>query len=133
MKEMTPNEIWKKAENDAKREGLERMLDNAIRHAGLPEPIKELQFHPIRGWRFDRAYLQSKLAIEVEGGVGTYVNKEGKRKGYARSRHTSGIGFTKDCEKRAEAAILGWRVISVTKDHIENGMAIDWISRALGT
>jgi hypothetical protein len=41
------------------------------------------------------------------------------------------VGFSADCEKYNEAALLGWRLIRVTGDHIENGAAIDWIRRAL--
>ncbi len=60
------------------------------------------------------------LAVEVEGGVWG-----------AKSRHTTGAGFTADCVKYNEAALLGWTVLRVTAEHIYDGRAIDWIRRAI--
>lgn len=70
--------------------------------AGLPEPVAEYRFHPVRKWRFDYAWPAQKIALEVEGGVWTG------------GRHTRGAGFLKDCEKYNTAAIFGWRVLRVT-------------------
>lgn len=60
-----------------------------------------------------------KIAIEAEGGVWTG------------GRHTRGGGFERDCEKYAEAVLLGWRVFRFTSSHIQNGYAISVIKRAL--
>lgn len=69
---------------------------------GLPEPVKEYRFHPTRRWRFDWAWPDHKVALEVEGGA--YIN----------GRHTRGAGFIHDMQKYNEAALHGWLLIRVT-------------------
>ncbi|HTJ77686.1 MAG TPA: hypothetical protein VL357_01700 [Rariglobus sp.] len=68
---------------------------------GLPAPVAEHQFEPARRWRFDWAWLDSKIALEIEGGVWTG------------GRHTSSAGFAKDMSKYNRASVLGWRVLRV--------------------
>ena len=99
---------------------LEDTLSLYIRANELPAPEMEHKFHPKRKWRMDFAWPEQMLAVEVEGGVWG-----------AKSRHTTGAGFTADCVKYNEAALLGWTVLRVTADHIHDGSAIDWIRRAL--
>lgn len=71
-------------------------------------------------WRFDGRIDERKIAIEIEGGTA------GKRK----SRHTSPLGYERDCEKYNEAALLGWRVLRFTYGMIRDGRAVDTIKRA---
>lgn len=73
-----------------------------LRSAGLPAPVREHRFHPVRRWRFDYAWLVEKVALEVEGGVWTG------------GRHTRGAGFLGDMEKYNAATVAGWRVVRVT-------------------
>jgi very-short-patch-repair endonuclease len=73
----------------------------------LPIPSKELRFHPIRRWRFDFAFEDVKLAIEINGGVFTF------------GRHTRGAGFSKDMEKLNAAQELGWVVLQYTPSKID--------------
>jgi very-short-patch-repair endonuclease len=87
--------------------------------ANLPNPIREFRFHPTRRFRFDLAWPNRMIAAEVDGG--TWVG----------GRHTTGAGFEKDAEKMSEAAVLGWRVLRITKGMIESGKALDLIERAL--
>ena len=68
----------------------------------LPVPTQEHKFHPTRKWRFDFAWPDWKIALEVEGGV------------WQQGRHTRGSGFVKDMEKYNAAAVLGWRLYRVT-------------------
>ncbi len=86
----------------------------------LPEPQTEYRFAPPRRWRFDFCWPAHKLAAEIEGGV--WLGK---------SRHTSGKGFTNDAIKYAEALCLGYRVLRVTTQQVENGQAIGWLERLL--
>jgi hypothetical protein len=72
----------------------------------------EYIFHPERKWRFDIACVELKIACEYEGINATY------------SRHTTLLGYTADCEKYDNAAVLGWRVfrftaLSFSKKNIE--------------
>jgi very-short-patch-repair endonuclease len=62
------------------------------------EPTYEYAFHSIRRWRFDVAFVEAKVAIELDGGV------------YTQGRHTRGQGFEGDCEKINAALDLGWIV-----------------------
>lgn len=93
---------------------------------GIPEPIpnsknpKELIFHPTRKWRFDFAWPEQKIALEIDGAV------------HQGGRHTQGVGFVKDCEKMNEATILGWQVYRVPTDWIYNGQAYELLQRAFG-
>lgn len=68
--------------------------------------VPEYKFHPTRKWRFDFAWPENKIAMEVEGGVWTG------------GRHTRGAGFLKDCEKYNAAASLGWRIFRFTPKQI---------------
>lgn len=83
--------------------------------------VAEHQFHETRKWRFDFAYPDELLGIEVEG----IVNAGEK------SRHTTWAGYTEDCIKYSEAAVLGWRLIRVTQEMVKSGMAIWLIERGL--
>jgi very-short-patch-repair endonuclease len=86
---------------------------------GLPAPVQEFRFHPTRKWRFDLAWPDQKVACEIEGGV------------FVSGRHVRGVGFLNDCEKYAEAAILGWRIIRVATQQVESGEAALWLERLL--
>jgi len=105
----------------------EEKLALDIRATGLPAPVREHRFHPVREWLFDFAWPSEHLAVEVEGGTqGVIVN--GKR---VAGRHTRAAGYEEDCRKYSEAAILGWCVIRVTTAMVKSGQAIDLITRAL--
>lgn len=82
-------------------------------------PVRELQFHPIRRWRFDLAWPDIKVACEVEGAT------------WAQGRHTRGAGFDADCDKYNTAALFGWLVIRVTGNMIADGRAVDYVTQAL--
>jgi len=96
-------------------------LDRQCQLLGLPRPVAEHRFHPTRRWRFDWAFVDERIAIEIEGGV--FLADGG--------RHSRGAGFRNDTEKYAEAAIAGWRIIRVLPEHVTQGQAVEWIRRAL--
>jgi hypothetical protein len=73
---------------------------------GLPVPEREYKFHHTRKWRFDFAFVEKKLAVEIEGGI------------YISGRHTRCTGFMKDLEKYNAAALLGWRLLRYTPQHV---------------
>ncbi len=93
-----------------------REVEEAV---GCPA-VLELQFHPTRRWRFDSAFPEKKVALEIEGAV------------WVQGRHTRGSGFVKDIEKYNEAGILGWRVFRATWTMVKDGTARDVLLRAMG-
>ena len=76
-------------------------FERLLRSVGLPAPVREHRFDPVRRWRFDYAWIEHKVALEVEGGVWTG------------GRHTRGAGFVADIEKYNAAVVAGWRVVRV--------------------
>ncbi len=94
-------------------------LATQLRLHGLPKPVAEYRFHPVRKWRFDWAYPGRFIGIEHEGGT------------YNRGRHVRPKGYAADCEKYNAAAILGWRVLRFTTEQIGSGAAVQVIRRAL--
>jgi very-short-patch-repair endonuclease len=98
---------------------IEAILANRMAMAGLPEPETQFRFCPPRRWRADFAYPAAMLLIEADGGTWTA------------GRHVRGKGFEADCEKTSTAAAIGWRVIRVTREMIEDGRAVALIRRAL--
>ena len=90
-----------------------------LTEAGLTGYALEHRFSPPRRWRFDFAWPDRKLAVEVEGG--TFIG----------GRHTRGAAFEKDAEKYNEATLQGWRVLRVTPRMIADGRAMAMVERAL--
>ena len=81
------------------------------------DPEREYTFHPKRKWRFDFAFPDKMLAVEIEGGVN--------------GRHQRIGGFTGDCHKYNAAALLGWRVLRYTTAMVMDGTAIDQVLKVM--
>ena len=94
-------------------------LQFELRAVGLPLGEREYRFHPSRRWRFDVAWPDQMVALEIDGGTWIY------------GRHSTGTGFERDSEKMSEAAVLGWRVLRVTPAMIRSGMALGFVERIL--
>ena len=77
----------------------------------LPAPEREYRFHPTRRWRFDFAWPEVKVAVEIHGGI------------WSGGRHTRGKGLAKDCEKHNAATKLGWRVLYYTSKDMHEAPA----------
>lgn len=97
----------------------DELLRAQLRDAGLPEPVREHRFCPGRRFRFDWAWPERRVALELEGGIWT------------RGRHTRPQGYERDCEKYSLAAIIGWRVVRATPAMLEDGRALRLVKRAL--
>jgi very-short-patch-repair endonuclease len=89
-----------------------------LRSAGIPPPVTEHRFHPVRLWRMDYAWPARKVALEVEGGV------------WSGGRHTRGAGFLKDCEKYNAAALAGWLVLRVTPSTLCTAQTVEMVKAA---
>ena len=98
---------------------LEQLLIHHIKAMKLEIPVPEYRFHETRKWRFDFAYPDQQIAIEVEGGT------------WANGRHTRGKGYEADCEKYNTAALRGWTVLRFTGGMVKNLTAIEMIKEAL--
>lgn len=95
---------------------LEDILAIQIKREGLLIPEREYRFHRHRKWKFDFAYPDRKLAIEVEGGIW-------RRGGGA---HSSGLAIIRDIEKYNTAILMGWRVIRLHSEMIfKNDREVD--------
>lgn len=107
----------KKAEQKAKRESLELLFKQHLKAVGLKDGWQcEYLFHPTRKWRFDFAWPDMKLAVEVEGGTE-----------WGDSRHSKGDGFDKDAEKYNTAAAMGWTLFRFSAKMIRTGKAIQFV------
>lgn len=107
------------------RSRLELLFAQQVKDARLPEPDRDYRFHSTRKWAFDFAWPNEMepgvgfklIAVEVEGGT------------FIAGRHSRGKGYEEDCIKYAEALIMGWRVLRVTTDMVEDGRAIALLRR----
>lgn len=95
-------------------------VEAVCRAMGLPQPEREFRFHVKRLWRFDYAWVEWRVALEVEGLV---------RPGM-KSRHTTNAGYKGDMEKYNEAGLGGWLVVRcVPRELYSRGM--EFVERAL--
>jgi hypothetical protein len=85
-------------------------LVGLCRSAGIPEPIPEYKFHPLRKWRGDYVWPIHKLLVEIDGGA------------WSGGRHTRGAGFIKDMEKLNAAALLGYSILRYTPQQLDQAL-----------
>lgn len=126
-KQATQSQVCKKTKRQPS--GLESKFSDQLAQANLPQPTRELQFHPDRRWRFDFAFEAYQVAVELEGG--TYLHGKVVQGKKQKSRHLTPTGFNADCLKYAEAGILGWLVIRVDAKMVINGEALALTKRAI--
>lgn len=98
---------------------LQAILANRLERSGLGGFVTEHYFAKPRLWRFDFAYPDAMLAVEVEGG------------GWVHGRHVRGSGYAKDLVKYAEAVALGWHLLRVDGAMIESNAAVEYVRRCL--
>jgi hypothetical protein len=92
----------------------------AAHHVGTGKGVKQrLLLAGLKNWRFDFAWPEHRLAVEVEGGQ------------WSGGRHTRGKGFTEDIAKYHHAMLLGWTVYRCEGRLIERGDAAGFIKRYL--
>ena len=93
----------------AKKDRLFASLVAYCKSRNYPIPEPEFRFHPVRRWRWDAAWPDRMLAVEIHGAV------------WVQGRHTTGKGFSEDQVKFATAAVMGWRLAPVTTSQFESG------------
>ena len=72
-----------------------------------------------RAFRFDFAWPDRKLAVEVDGGT------------FTGGRHVRGAGYERDVEKQNLAVTQGWRVLHFTQRQVTSGYALNVVEQAL--
>lgn len=77
----------------------------------------EYQFHSNRKWRADFLISNTKILVEVEGGI------------WSKGRHTRGSGYIGDMEKYNAAAILGFQVLRFSTQQVKSGLAIQQLEQ----
>lgn len=75
---------------------LEHKLVTCLLQANFPAFKTQHIFHPTRKWRFDIAWPNIKIAIEIQG---------------FGPAHNSMQGMRNDCEKHNAAIELGWKLL----------------------
>ena len=95
-----------------------RLFPALCRSYGLPEPVAEYRFCE-RRWKFDYAWPDRKLALEVEGGL------------WIMGRHNRPSGMLKDFEKYNRAAVLGWRILKCTPRTLCTSATLETIKEAI--
>ena len=106
----------------ARSSDLETFMAFSLKAAKVADFEREYVFRGIKGdrkWRFDFAWPDRKIALEVDGGA------------YSGGRHTRSTGFTEDCRKLNEAAVCGWRVARVTGEMVTSGEALVIVEQLL--
>lgn len=96
---------------------LEDKLGMQLAAAGFNAFKRQFRAIPGRQFRWDFAWPDDKLLVEVHGG--TF--------GRGRQAHSTGIGISRDLEKLNLATLAGYRVMAFDVKHVNDGRALAWI------
>lgn len=103
---------------------LEAAFDTWLKRLApaVPLPTPEYRFLVTRKWRFDRAFIEQRVAVELDGGI------------WNAGRHLQPKGFEADLEKMNAATAHGWRVFRFTATMLERDpfLCISQVAIALG-
>lgn len=108
MSESMDVEAFRKIGKASAKERLQQAFLAAWRTHGLPDPTPEYRFHKTRKWRFDYAWPQLKVAVEINGGS------------FVQGRHNRGAALISEYDKLNEAQRLGWVVLQFGTAHMKN-------------
>jgi hypothetical protein len=122
---------------------LEAVFDLQARAHGIEGLVPDYRFHPDRKWELDRALPSLKLGVEIQGGIhGRPVTCNHCHRIVQRTLangriipvrqgmgHSTGTGIQRDIDKLNAAQELGWQVVLLSADMIENGAGIALLQR----
>jgi len=95
------------------------VVRSVLTQLGVDAPVFEHKFHPVRRWRFDLAWPEHKLALEVQGGI------------FTNGRHTRGAALLKEWEKLNTAAEMGWRIVFCQPSDLMKTETIEMLKRCM--
>jgi very-short-patch-repair endonuclease len=98
---------------------VDAVLVHLLAEQGLPSPVREHQFDEKRKYRFDYAFLDQKIALEVEGG-----------RWRPHGAHNTGSAIARDCAKYNEAQLQGWMVLRVFPETLHTEETVLLVKRA---
>lgn len=98
---------------------IENLLATHLKNDRQPEPEREYKFSAFGKWRFDFAWPELMLAVEVDGGT------------WAGGRHSRGKGYERDCRKMNIGQLEGWMILRFTSDQVRSGHARGLIAAAI--
>lgn len=78
------------------------------------------RWHSVREWRWDVAFIDEKIAIEIDG-----VRRDGK------GDHQTEKGMTNDYQKVAEGVLWGWTILRFTRTMVASGEAAELTQRVI--
>jgi very-short-patch-repair endonuclease len=97
---------------------LEDELYWQIVEAMLPEPERDVVYLKNRRFRADFLWRKQKIVAEVQGGT------------YQHMGHSTGKGLERDYTKCDLSMLNGYRYFQFSKKMIEDGFAIDCLTKA---
>lgn len=119
----------------------ERLLWFQIVVSKMPRPIYQHKFHSVRKWRVDFAYVDLRIAIEIEGmgrsDVNSKTGAQTMRKRCAAcgqvppSAHRTVKGYEEDVLKYNELRMDGWTHLQFTSAMVKDGRALATLERCL--
>lgn len=92
---------------DTAWEQARRSDDERVTPYLMPAYQKQVNVVSWRRWRFDVAWPEYSVAVELHGGS------------WIGGRHTRPVGLRSDCEKLNAAVLADWRVLVFTTDMLE--------------
>jgi hypothetical protein len=102
---------------------MEKWFEAYLKGQGIGGWCREYEFYPGRKWRFDFAWVDYKIAVELQGGL------------FSGGRHNQGGAMRKEYEKMNAASREGWRVLHYCEPNGVAGMVnfVDDLKRAIET
>lgn len=89
----------------------EAMFDLQLKALDIRGHVRNHRFCPGRKFELDFAWVEWKIAVEIQGAVHRIRDK-----------------FARDTEKMFLEHLHGWRVIRATKDDVVSGRAAAWLT-----
>lgn len=111
-----------RAERKAKADAIRAEFRLLCKDNGVPIPATEYMFAKEamgREWRFDYAWIEERLALEVDGGL------------FVHGGHNRGGFILKTHEKQNAAAELGWRILHCVPKTLRTTATIELLQRAM--